>query len=147
MHTWISAVMADSIYSIFLLVAALLIGREIFVGKEVTNDTIFGGVCLYFLLGILWSLLYDNLSLFQQEAFRCEDNIAFFDLLYFSFATLTTVGYGDITPVTQLAKMATSLQGIVGILFPSVFMARLIGLYGNTRSWQSIVTSEHSVLK
>ncbi|MEM7402530.1 MAG: ion channel [Myxococcota bacterium] len=128
-YTWLAAVAADSIYFMFLLAAVLLIGREIFVGQQVTNDTIVGGVCLYLILGVIWSLLYDNLFLLQQQAFRCVDPIAFFELLYFSFATLTTVGYGDIMPVTQLAKMAASLQGIVGILFPSVFMARLIGLY------------------
>ena len=50
-------------------------------------------------------------------------------MLYLSFVTLTTLGYGDITPVSQTARMLTTLEAIVGQLFIAIFIARLIGLY------------------
>jgi len=49
--------------------------------------------------------------------------------MYFSFTTLTTVGYGDITPVSSFAMMLTNLEGIAGQLFLTIFIARLVGLH------------------
>ena len=55
-----------------------------------------------------------------------------FDLLYFSFTTLTTVGYGDILPVSSIAKVFANLEGMLGVLFPAVFIAKLVGSLPNS---------------
>ena len=126
---YVPAVLADVVYALFLGSAILLIGREIFIGKHVTEDTIFGGIALYLIIGVFWSLLFDNVRLMDPMAFHYTHEATFFDMLYLSFTTLTTVGYGELTPVHQLAKVLTNLEGVVGTMFPAIFMARLIALY------------------
>lgn len=96
---------------IFLMASsALVIIREIFSAKEVTSDTIKGGVCVYLLAGIAWSYLYKLLLTIQPEAFNIPlDTDIHSDLLYFSFLTLTTVGYGDILPINPVARVCANL--------------------------------------
>lgn len=117
----------------FLMVSsAFVIVREIFSARKVTRDTIEGGVCVYLLIGIAWSYLYNLLLIIQPQAFNLNlsSNLQD-DLLYFSFLTLTTVGYGDILPVSPLARVCANLEAIVGILYPSIYIARLVGQYSS----------------
>ncbi len=124
------AIAADLTYVCFFITSISLITRQIFHERRVTVDTVAGGICLYLLLGNLWFLFYDNLHLMQSHAFKGpSDVISSFDLFYFSFTTLTTVGYGDIIPVSQLARVIANLEAIVGVLFPAVFIARLVSMY------------------
>ena len=123
------AIAADTIYSGFLLLSIVLIAHKLFTSEAVTSDTVVGGICIYLLMGNLWFLLYDNLFLLNSEAFTAANPINSFDLLYFSFTTLTTVGYGDIAPVSQIARVLANLEAIVGVMFPAVFIARLVGMY------------------
>jgi hypothetical protein len=118
---------------VFLMASsAVVIVREIFSAREVTSDAIKGGVCVYLLAGIAWSYLYNILLTIQPQSFdlALSSNVHD-DLLYFSFVTLTTVGYGDILPISPLARVCANLEAIVGVLYPTIYIARLVGQYGS----------------
>ena len=99
--------------------------------KKVNGDTIKGGIAVFFLIGTVWSLLYNIVYFLDANAFsKSIEAINLFDsMFYFSFTTLTTLGYGDITPVSDLARTLANLEAITGMMYPSIFIARLVGLY------------------
>jgi hypothetical protein len=112
----------------FVLMFILHLLREIFNAKKITADIIKGGICIYFFIGLFWAILYKLAHDIHPASFSTPfiDHLSFF---YFSFTTLTTVGYGDITPVSSFARMLTNLEAIVGQLYLVIFLASLIGLH------------------
>lgn len=122
---------AKSVYAIFMGLILLFINLKMFSEENVNLDTIQGGIVTYLLLGLFWTILYkiamilDPLSIDFSHVSREVNE----PLIYFSFTTLTTLGYGDITPASQFARMLTSLEAIVGQLYLTIFVARLIGLH------------------
>ena len=123
------------IYILYLSIAAILILRDIFLSPKTTLDNIRGGVCVYLLIGFIWSLLYGITASLDTEAFSQPiiEAESYGRAVYFSFTTLTTLGYGDIIPVSPLAKMLTNLEAIIGQLYPSILMAILISDYLSQR--------------
>jgi hypothetical protein len=113
-----------------LSLAFYLINKNLIEEKEVNADTIRGSISSFLLVGYLWYLIYRGIAFFDSQAFSRED-ISNFDLFYFSFTTLTTTGYGDIFPVNNIAKTFANLQSIIGVMYPSIIIARLVGLYSN----------------
>lgn len=114
------------IFLMFFVVDHLI--RWLFSVKKVNADTVKGGICIYFLIGLTWMALYRLLYVLDPASFSIQFYNAW-ELIHFSFTTLTTLGYGDITPVSSSAKMLTNLEAIVGQMFLVIFMARLIGLH------------------
>ena len=124
------ALAANVIYAGFFLLAIVLMIEKIFSDRKVTIDTIVGGISVFLLIGDLWFLFFETIYLLNPAAFTSSaETINSFDLLYFSFTTLTTVGYGDIAPVSPLAKVLTNLEGICGVMYPAVLIGRLVGIY------------------
>jgi hypothetical protein len=124
-------------YSLFLGITIIIMSKRIFAEKIIGEDTIIGGICIYLMIGLVWYLFYSLVVLIDLNAF---DNIAptvtstSQKLLYFSFTTLTTLGYGDILPISGLAMTLTNLEAIIGQMFPAIFIARLVGLYSNSEN-------------
>ena len=125
----------------FLAVTLVVILHAILRQERVTADTVLGGICVYLLLGAIWLLAYsalefaapgsflqggESLSALRPEAL--ESN-RFPELLYFSFVTLTTLGYGDITPTSHAARALATGEAITGQLYLAIFVARLVGLH------------------
>ncbi|MBE9224947.1 two pore domain potassium channel family protein [Phormidium sp. LEGE 05292] len=122
----------------FMAISINLIVREIFPTRKVTGDTIKGGVCVYLLLGLLWDNIYQIIYSFNSNSFNgIASSHSQADLLYFSYITLTTVGYGDITPVTSIARVLANLEAIVGIMYPAIYISRLVGIYSNEQGKSS----------
>ncbi len=96
--------------------------------NEITSHLVFASASAYLLLGILWSFVYGIIHAFQANAFS-EVVVEPYTLVYFSLVTLTTLGYGDITPITQEARSLAVLEAIVGQLYLAVIVARLVGIY------------------
>ncbi len=122
------------IYSIFITLAILLMGNRIFWSKRVQGDTITGGICIYLLLGTLGALLYQIIFTLDPQSFSgnietLQEGDDFSNLLYFSFTTLTTLGYGDIVPHNKVAMILANLEAIIGQMYPAIFIARLVSLY------------------
>lgn len=124
-------------YCLFLGITIIIMSKRIFTEKIIGEDTIIGGICIYLMIGLVWYLFYSLVVLIDFNAF---DNIApavtstSQKLLYFSFTTLTTLGYGDILPISGLAMTLTNLEAIIGQMFPAIFIARLVGLYSNSEN-------------
>ena len=118
-------------YTLFYGISLLVFLHRIFSEKMVTADTIQGGIAVYFLSGLLWAFFYHTLFLFHSDAISLSDQASgeFSDMIYFSFITLTTLGYGDITPVSQMAKTLTLLEAVWGQTYLAVLVARLVGLH------------------
>jgi len=125
----------QAIYIIYLGVAAFLILRDILLSQRVTADTIRGGICVYFLIGFLWALLYSIIYSFDNQAFSQPiiTTNYYGNIIYFSFTTITTLGYGDIVPVSPLAKMLTNLEAVVGQMYPAILIAILVSGYVSSK--------------
>ena len=95
---------------------------------EVTLEQVAGTLCVYLLIGLLWSLAYSLIEIYFPASFSKTD-MAFFDFNYFSFVTLTTLGYGDISPVSTVARAFAIVEAILGQFFLAVLVARQVGLY------------------
>jgi voltage-gated potassium channel len=108
--------------------------------KAVTSETISMSISVYLLLGFAWALLYDVIYLLQPGAFSIAglaapipghpaDAQPMFPIMgYFSLITLSTVGYGDITPLTLQARFAAAAEGITGQFYLAILVARLVGM-------------------
>ena len=119
-----------AVYAAFIFVAILILMGNLFRNSKVTSDTIRGGISVYFLIGIFWALLYHVFLLIDSDALIIPyADHTFSDLLYYSFTTLTTLGYGDITPLAPFVQNLAALEAVVGQLFLTIYVARLIGLH------------------
>lgn len=108
--------------------------------ERVTVDLIYGSACVYLLIGFAWAIFYGFIEVLLPGSFQIAGKVmghpeslgqySFLNenLAYFSFITLTTLGYGDITPLTGPAKTASAIEGIVGQLYIALLVARLVGL-------------------
>lgn len=121
-------IFTDVFCAFFLLFAITALIKRISSRKVVTTDTIKGGVSVYFLIGLLWTFLYKIALGFNPNAYSHITNEVV-DCFYYSFATLTTLGPGDISPVTTSAKFLAILEAFVGQVYLAIFIAQLIGLH------------------
>ena len=117
----------------YMIYVIALVINQIFTGSVITVYKIGGGVATYILIGLLWASLYFSVHLIQPTAFRYGGDIiqsdeALKQLSYFSFVTLTTIGYGDITAVSSSARVLAMLEGLLGQLFPAIFIAKLVSM-------------------
>jgi hypothetical protein len=120
--------------SFFILMTVRVLSKVVH-DAVVTADTLYGAACIYLFIGIIWALAYYIVSRLQPGAFyvnggRPADVIGGWpSYVYFSFITLATVGYGDITPATQLVRSVVILQVITGVFYVAVLIGRLVDLY------------------
>lgn len=123
---------ANLSYMLFNGLAILAIGKRIFIEKQVNRDIVHGGICVFLILGLLWSNFYQLILSIDSHAFQnvsLEEGDQIYQMLYYSFTTITTLGYGDITPVNKFAMTFANAEAIIGLLYPSIFIARLVALY------------------
>ena len=126
---------ANCLAVFFLVLLTFLILSQALRDGETTSHRIMGAVAAYLILGLIWSLAYYLIALRIPEAFGVQGSFALDDrealqshLFYFSFVTLTTLGYGDIVAVHPIARMLVILEGVAGQLFPAILIARLVSL-------------------
>jgi voltage-gated potassium channel len=119
----------------FMLAAAWLVGKQVLLTGSVDANIIVGSVALYLLIGDIWGIFYTVLLEFSPHALNGVVAGVWYDNLptttYFSFVTLTTLGYGDISPATPLAKVLVNLEAITGMFYLAVIVASLIGARRN----------------
>ena len=121
-------VLSAIINTAFYAAAVYFLSKRLFQVREVTNDTIKAGVGAYLLLGFIWATLYALLNYFAPNSFTANSGGEVM-LVHFSFTTLTTLGYGDIVPANRIAAVLTDGEALVGQLYLTIFVARLVGLY------------------
>ena len=129
-HVAIRAQRLSALLALFLvtvIVAVRVFSADV---TTVTTDRVVGAIVLYLLLGIIWSAAYDLVAIHVADA--CAgvrpSGSGPQRWLYFSFVTLTTVGYGDIVPVAPAARSLAALKALVGQLYPAIILARLVSL-------------------
>ncbi|MBI5223866.1 two pore domain potassium channel family protein [Candidatus Micrarchaeota archaeon] len=108
--------------------------RYIMNANEVNMQVIFAAISLYILVGITWGFAYTLIELVKPGSFYFSEQISrsqfvWPDLLYFSFITLTTLGYGDIVPISALARSFTIIEAIMGVFYIAITISRLVSLY------------------
>ena len=118
---------------IFLLLVAFNTLRQVGFSDNISLNRIVGAICIYLLLGVIWSIAYTVLEFLQPGSFKGMTEMVSPlrnpDWIYFSFVTITTLGYGDITPVTQTAKTLSFAEAIVGQFYIAVLVAGLVSAY------------------
>jgi hypothetical protein len=112
---------------------SLVIARTVFGSGRVTFHRVQGAVLLYLNFALMFFTIYRLISVLSPGAFsnlpqNGSDYGSGATLLYFSFTTLTTLGYGDIVPVHPLARSFANLEGVIGQLYPATLLARLVSL-------------------
>jgi voltage-gated potassium channel len=127
--------------TLFLLYTTVAVLLRVFGEETVTTDTLSAALCVYLLMGFIWGSLYGLIYLLTPSGFILptwwtpakEQGIAtdvpLNLMVYFSFTTLTTVGYGDVLPVNGYARAAVVLEAVLGHFYLAVLVARLVGLH------------------
>ena len=125
------SLLAQGIFALYLGGAAFWIARDIFSASKVTFDTVRGGISVYLLIGFVWALFYGMVATLDSNAFSQElvQGGSYLKTLHFSFTTLTTLGYGDIVPISEIALVLSNLEAVIGQMYVAVFIAILIGGY------------------
>ena len=121
-----------AIGSFCILAISVTVGPVILLPGAVTPNRIVGGLCIYLLLGLLWAMLFASVEIVDPAAFEYtgrEIDSPRGHFLYYSFVTLTTLGYGDIAPVHPVARTLAYLEAVAGQLYIAVLVAGLIGRY------------------
>ena len=123
----------------FIFVVAHLL-RFVLRAPSVTSEVLCASISAYLMLGLIWTLAYwlvDRLTpggAFSFNTNTGEHSINGFTGFYFSFVTLSTVGYGDITPVSRFARWLAAMEAMTGLLYVAVLIARLVSLYSSPKS-------------
>lgn len=124
----------------FYLVAAIIIFRDVIAPGDVDHNKLCGAVCLYISIGILWGQFYQLAEIMDPNSFymdlaKLEKHgvIGRFEqanlLNYFSFVTLSTLGYGDISPVSRITRTLAWSEALLGQIYLAILVSRLVGLH------------------
>jgi hypothetical protein len=120
---------------VFDIVIIVVIFRHVFAKEQANSETICGALCIYLLVGFSFASVYGMVAVFQPSAFYLDPRTnlhvvpARFDFIYYSFATMTSLGATGITPVSAQARSVSILEAILGVLYLAVLIARLMGAY------------------
>lgn len=116
---------------VFIGSASYMVGKQVLMTGSVSMQKMIGSIGVYMLLGLLWSAWYGVLLQFAPNALSGIEYTNWHesagDLTYFSFVTLTSLGYGDVSPVTPIAKVVVVLEAMTGMLYIAIVIASLVG--------------------
>ena len=119
------------LYGLFYFLAIAILMGKISSKTTISSDTVKGGISIYILLGFFWAILYMILLRLDPDALTnisSNEETAGFDCYYYSFTTLTTLGYGDIVPVAKYARILAILESVTGPVYLAIFVAQIIGM-------------------
>ncbi len=128
---WLELIVYVSYLAFFGVVCANVLGH-VLDGSEINANKLYAVCCVYLLAGIAWAFLYGVVEILAPGSFNLpatDGNPTRFiqPMIYFSLVTLTTLGYGDIVPVSEFARTVASLEAIFGQAYLAVLVARLMG--------------------
>ncbi len=121
----------------FLLTAISFTLKQVAITTDISANRLVGAVCVYLLLGVIWAVAYTILEMVSPGSFggftplqgRGWDH----EWLYFSFVTMTTLGYGDLLPVSDTARALAYMQAVFGQLYVAILVAGLVSAYISAR--------------
>jgi hypothetical protein len=123
-----------AIGAMLALLAPVAIVRRLLVHERVTAQTVFGALCLYLLAALFFALVFSVVGAADGPFFLQEKNATTIDYVYFSFVTLATVGYGDLTARLDLGRMLAVTEALLGQLYLVSIVALLVSNLGRVRS-------------
>ena len=118
--------------AIFFAYVLIIMISYLFKKKNVTIEVITNAISVYFLIGLTWTFVFSLLEIIHPGSFTLNSQSQIKDidqLFYYSFVTLTTIGYGDITALTAPAGSLSALEAMMGQIYLAVLVARLVGMY------------------
>lgn len=125
----------EATFSVFYGATTVAVFFEVIRTRRVTIQTMYGTVCVYLLVGMTFGNLFDLIETLHPGSFQVNvDTVAptpigWRTLIFFSFMTLTTIGLGDVTPATTQTQSLTAIEGVMGVLYVAVLIARTVGIY------------------
>jgi len=146
--TPLSRALVFAFVAAFLAFLTLVILISVFREETVTSDVIMGALCAYFLMGVTWGTAYALVALLSPGAFSVSPTLAAAAqwgvpttpmtplMQYYSFGALSTLGAGDITPISGEARTLSVIEAIAGQLYLTILIARLVGIH-TARSYKS----------
>jgi len=116
----------------------------IFRSRKVTSEVLFAAMCLYISLAVLWGAIYTNIALYFEASYLfygmtpqqagIQPDQLFSYMMYYSFVTLSTLGYGDIIPVHRVAQNWAAVEAMIGQFYIAIVVARLVAMYTITQT-------------
>ena len=133
---WLELAGLDYLHLLILLVfycyATWLAAHQMLFTGPIDANKLVGAICIYLLMGLIWALLYMLLAQAVPGAFNGIEQAPWYnnfnDATYYSFVTLTTLGYGDISPVAPLARFLVYMEAIFGVFYMAILVASLVGI-------------------
>lgn len=120
-----------TIMLLYLVATAWVAMKQVLFTGTIDGNKIVGSVCIYLLVGLIWTTAYLMVAQQNPEAFKNLDPGAWYerfpDFVYFSFVTLTTLGYGDISPEDPIARFLAIMEAIFGQFYIAILVASLVG--------------------
>jgi len=114
------------LYVLVLAIFAALIVKQFLARGNAIKHRIAAAIAVYLLLGLLWARLYELVKLIDPGAFKIAHDEGLSTLFYFSFVTLVTIGYGDVVPVSLVARNLAILEGLTGQLYLVILISSLV---------------------
>ncbi len=143
--------------ALFQMMVVYILIRFIFTARTITRDVLYAACAIYLLLGSIFVPIYGliesatffpsggvngGIHAFSDGSIQPGEIFPWQTFIYFSYVTLTTLGYGDILPVNGWARSAVTTEAIIGVLYITVIMARLVGLYATQEIEEEILEIE-----
>ena len=130
--------------SLLVTASPIAIGWRLLHHTRVTTQTVLGALCIYVLIGLVFANADYGVQLVSGHSFFAQPgNHGPGDFAYFSYITMATVGYGDLSPATGLPRTNAVLEALIGQIFLVVLVARLVGMYTPTFRWGHERHGEH----
>lgn len=120
-------------YIIFLMLTISLAIQQVVRSGPINANRVIGVICIYLLLGLIWSLFYVLINMFIPDSFSIQIGGSPFEqaqpFLYYSFVTLTTLGYGDISPLGETARALSTIEAILGQFYIAILVAGAVATF------------------
>jgi len=140
-------VTANCLNLLFFVIVTVVILSQAFRARTITRETVAGAICAYLLIGLMWAEVFSIIENVSPGSFSSgavgpagipSARMQVGHFTYYSFVTMTTLGYGDITPLSRPARSLATLEAIIGQLYLAVLIARLVGQHGSSRDVKKI---------
>ena len=116
----------------FYLYASAVAARQVLFTGSIDGNKVVGAICIYLLMGLVWALIYLFIAQVNPGAFNGMEQLPWYenfaDAAYYSFVTLTTLGYGDISPIKPVARFLVYMEAIFGVFYMAILVASLVGI-------------------